>query len=237
MISPYDFSSVVILTGAGISAESGLKTFRDSGGLWEGHKVEDVATPDAFHSNPMLVHDFYNMRRQQLLNGAKPNTAHQALAKFENKFSGEFTLITQNVDNLHELGGSKNVLHMHGELLKVRCQNSGTVFDISSNIDTDTPCLCCGTKGGMRPHIVWFGEIPLYMDKIEDIISNCDLFVSIGTSGQVYPAAGFVQLANLTGARSVELNLEPSDGHSRFTYAYQGPATEIVTKFFQEKNN
>ena len=233
MINPHEFSSIVILTGAGISAESGLKTFRDSDGLWEGHRVEDVATPEAFERNPKLVHKFYNARREQLLSSAKPNPAHTALGNFEKKFQGNFTLVTQNVDNLHEQGGSMEVLHMHGELLQARCVDTGKVFSYEKAIDTNTPCPCCFKKGNLRPNIVWFGEIPLHMDAIERALSECDLFISIGTSGQVYPAAGFVQLANFTQATTVELNLEPSSGHTNFQHAYYGPASEIVPEFFK----
>lgn len=233
MLNPFQYQSIVVLTGAGISAESGLKTFRDSGGLWEGHRVEDVATPEAFIRSEETVHRFYNMRRQQLVESASANAAHKALAEFENKFTGDFLLVTQNVDNLHEQGGSHSVVHMHGELLKVRCQVTQKVFETHQSIDSDSICECCGSSGNLRPHIVWFGEIPIDMERIEAALTKCDLFVSIGTSGQVYPAAGFVQMAKYSGATTVELNLEPSDGYSRFDHAYYGPATEIVRTFFQ----
>lgn len=233
MLNPNDFNSIVILTGAGISAESGLKTFRDNGGLWEGHRIEDVATPEAFNRDPKLVHTFYNMRRQQLLKSASPNSAHIALAEFEKQFDGRFMLITQNVDNLHEQGGSQSVRHMHGELLKAQCTSSQKVFDISGPIDTSSVCTCCDKIGTLRPHIVWFGEMPLYMEEIEQALTACDLFISIGTSGQVYPAAGFVQLARSTGATTVKLNLEPSDGCSQFKHTYYGPATQVVSQFFE----
>lgn len=232
MINIQGFSSIVVLTGAGISAESGLKTFRDSGGLWEGHRVEDVATPEAFAKNPALVYEFYNIRRQQLLSSAKPNDAHIALAEFSRTFQGTFTLITQNVDHLHERGGSENVIHMHGELLKARCTKSHRIFNIETPIDLHTPCQCCNLAGNLRPHIVWFGEMPLYMDDIETRLAKCDLFVAIGTSGQVYPAAGFVQIASMSGATTVELNMEPSAIHSNFNHAYYGRATDIVRNFF-----
>lgn len=232
MINPYRYRSIVVLTGAGISAESGLKTFRDSGGLWEGHSVEDVATPEGFARDPEQVYNFYNMRRAQLLETAAPNAAHYALAKFESRFPGLFTLVTQNVDNLHERGGSLHVLHMHGELLKARCVDSGRVFSYHKQFNGQTRCPCCAQLGKLRPHIVWFGEIPLYMDKIEAALLGCDLFVSIGTSGQVYPAAGFVQLARVAGADCIELNLEPSAGKSQFTAARYGLASQIVSEFF-----
>ena len=236
MINPHDFKSVVILTGAGISAESGLKTFRDSGGLWEGHKVEEVATPEAFHRNPILVHNFYNMRRKQLLKSAQANAAHRALAQFEQSYQGEYTLVTQNVDNLHEQGGSQNVLHMHGELLKARCAFTHDVVDWEEDMSTQTICSCCQEAGNMRPHIVWFGEMPLYMGSIEKALMACDLFISIGTSGQVYPAAGFVQTAKANNATTVELNLEACGHYSNFDHAYYGPASEIVLKFFKTTN-
>ncbi len=235
--------SIVVLTGAGISAESGLKTFRDNGGLWEGHKVEEVATPEAFNQNPKLVHRFYNLRRNQLLTEAKPNAAHIALAEFEESYTGNFALITQNVDNLHEKSGSTNVFHMHGELLKIRCENSNIVYsvdpesneynhEIPLNLDINSPCPCCDSVGNLRPHIVWFGEIPLYMNEIEQALAGCDLFVSIGTSGNVYPAAGFVQIASYNGANCVELNLEKSQQGNLFHESYFGNATDIVPKFF-----
>ncbi len=226
--------SIVVLTGAGISAESGLKTFRDNGGLWEDQPVEKVATPEAFEADPDLVHRFYNTRRQQLLDpGIKPNPAHMALACLQQRFEGTFSIITQNVDNLHEQAGSTNVIHMHGELLKVFCTGSGKRFDRTSDLDTQTSCECCGLPGTLRPDIVWFGEVPKSMDLIESLLASCDLFISIGTSGTVYPAAGFKQVASSFGARTVELNLEPSS-YSDFDDARYGPATEIVPKYIQE---
>ncbi len=233
MINPHDYHSIVVLTGAGISAESGLKTFRDSGGLWEGHRVEDVATPEAFTRDPEAVQSFYNMRRRQLCESALPNAAHRALASFEQAYNGRFYLITQNVDNLHERGGSQHVVHMHGELLKARCTTSGEIFAIENDITTASICHCCRKAATLRPHIVWFGEIPLYMEEIEQALMGCDLFVSIGTSGQVYPAAGFKQLAQLAGTTTVELNLEASGTYSQFDHAYYGPATQAVSAFFR----
>lgn len=213
------YQSIVVLTGAGVSAESGIKTFRDNNGLWENHRVEDVCTPEAFARNPALVQQFYNARRNQLVSEAHPNLAHLALAEFERNFSGEFTLVTQNVDDLHERAGagSNNLIHMHGELLKARCAKTGVVMPWVDDITTETPCPCCGIPGRVRPHIVWFGEIPLEMEKIEMALAQCDLFVAIGTSGQVYPAAGFVQMATAYGAHTVELNLEPSVGRNLFS--------------------
>lgn len=226
------FNSIVVLTGAGVSAESGIKTFRDSNGLWENHRVEDVCTPEAFARNPELVQRFYNARRRQLVVEAKPNPAHIALAEFERSFKGKFTLVTQNVDDLHERAGSRNLFHMHGELLKARCSSTGKVILWRDDITVGAPCPCCNRAGALRPHIVWFGEMPLYMDEIEEALAECDLFVSIGTSGQVYPAAGFVQVARNYGAHTVELNLEPSAGRSLFAERHYGPASETVTEFF-----
>jgi len=229
-----DFQSIVVLTGAGISAESGLKTFRDNDGLWEGHPVEQVATPEAFASDPQLVQKFYNARRTQLCGGeVHPNAAHTALAAFEKAFAGDFTLVTQNVDNLHQRAGSQNVLAMHGELIKVRCLICDGVFEWLQNLEADTACSLCGKSGSLRPHIVWFGEIPLFMNEIERALAQSDLFVSIGTSGVVYPAAGFQQLATYAGAKTVELNLEPGNIASQFDQAIYGHATRVVPDFFQ----
>lgn len=220
------FSRIVILTGAGISAESGLKTFRGGDGLWEGHKVEDVATPEAFMRNPKLVHQFYNARRAQLKT-VKPNAAHIALAELEEKFPGEVLLITQNVDDLHERAGSKNLLHMHGELKKARhVMNEEDIIHVTEDLPHD---------GLYRPHIVWFGEMPLYMEAIYRALHSADLFISIGTSGNVYPAAGFIQEIRYKNmADSVEINLEPSMGASLFDEAILGPATETVPAFVKK---
>ena len=227
--------SIVILTGAGISAESGIRTFRASDGLWEDHKVEDVATPEAFERNPHLVHRFYNERRKQLLSDEiKPNAAHIALAELEEKFPGDVLIVTQNIDNLHERAGSRNVLHMHGELLNQRCQDSGVVYRIEGDSQPEDLCQCCGSSGNLRPDIVWFGEMPMDMPKIHDALENCDLFVSIGTSGNVYPAAGFVEHANAVGALTVELNLEPSRVGSVFGHKVYGPASEVIPEFVRD---
>lgn len=232
-MNAYNYRSIVVLTGAGISAESGLKTFRASDGLWENHRVEDVATPEAFVRNPQLVHQFYNERRRQLLDGVRPNVAHLALAEFERVFPGQFTLVTQNIDNLHEQAGSQNLYHMHGELLQVRCADTHQVYPWQSDTYVDTTCDCCKQPGTLRPHIVWFGEMPFHMHEIERALSQCELFVAIGTSGHVYPAAGFVQTAQAHGADTVELNIEPSAGASFFTKQLHGLASEIVPHFFQ----
>lgn len=227
--------SIVILTGAGISAESGIKTFRASDGLWEEHRIEDVATPEGFARDPALVQQFYNQRRQPILNGdVRANPAHRALAKLQREFKGDVTLVTQNIDNLHEQGGSSQVLHMHGEILKMRCTHTQKVFDCVADITTSDECPCCLIRGALRPHIVWFGEMPMYMDKINDALLRCDLFVSIGTSGNVYPAAGFVQMANSAGAKTIEINLEESNVASAFDVAIYGKAGEVLPKWVDE---
>ena len=227
---------IVILTGAGISAESGIKTFRAADGLWENHRVEDVATPEAFLRNPLLVQNFYNQRRQQLLTPAiQPNAAHRALAKLEKAFpAGKVLLVTQNIDDLHERAGSRNLIHMHGELLKGRCQTSGGLVDLDHDLTVNLPCPLCGGKGCLRPHVVWFGEMPLQMETIYRALSQCDRFISIGTSGNVYPAAGFVEEANRHGAHTVELNLEPSQRLTAFAEHQHGLASELVPAYAEE---
>lgn len=219
---------IVVLTGAGISAESGIRTFRDNGGLWEDHRVEDVATPEAYARDPALVQRFYNARRRQLLETSlKPNAAHDALARLEREWPGRFLLVTQNVDNLHERAGSSNVIHMHGELLKSRCTACGAIHEQRTDLDTTSPSPCCGHPGGLRPHIVWFGEMPMQMDDIAQALQQCDLFVSIGTSGQVYPAAGFVSEARQAGAHTLQINLD-AHSHSLFHESRHGLAGELV---------
>lgn len=231
---PTHYQNIVVLTGAGISAESGIKTFRDNDGLWENHRIEEVATPEAFHRNPKLVQRFYNLRRAQLVSDqVQSNLAHQALADFEKAFPGKFTLVTQNVDNLHESAGSNNILHMHGELLKVQCTRCQHVEHWEIDIEDTTECPKCGSTKTLRPHIVWFGEMPLHMNAIEHYLSQCDLFISIGTSGNVYPAAGFVEVARSYDAHTVELNLEPSNGHNLFEEHIHGKATEVVPSFLK----
>lgn len=225
----------MILTGAGISAESGIRTFRGADGLWENHRLEDVATPEAWQRDPVLVQRFYNERRQLLTQGEiEPNPAHRALARLEKEFPGDVLLVTQNIDNLHERGGSRNILHMHGELLKAHCTRSGQIVAVKGDLATHEPCQCCHPPGRLRPHVVWFGEIPLEMDSIQQALSVCDLFVSIGTSGNVYPAAGFVELANRAGAHSLELNLEPSQVHTAFHEHHTGLASELVPQWVDE---
>ena len=223
---------VVVLTGAGISAESGLKTFRDNNGLWEDHSIQDVATPEGFERDAELVYRFYNQRRRQLLSPeVQPNKAHLALATLEKALENNFTLVTQNVDNLHQRAGNKNVLHMHGSLLSARCLTSNDCSDISTDLGRSNQCVCCHPSSIMRPDIVWFGEMPKYLPQIDELLYSADLFVSIGTSGTVYPAAGFVSQANHYGAYSIELNLEPSTGQNEFAEKHYGLATELVTQF------
>lgn len=224
--------SIVILTGAGISAESGIRTFRDSNGLWENHRIEDVASPEGFHRNPDMVYTFYNMRRRQLVSDeVAENAAHQALAKLQRDFDGDVTLVTQNIDDLHERAGFEGVLHMHGELLKARCLHCGTIVECRHDFDQKTQCEACHQVGYLRPHIVWFGEMPLYMDHIMQCLSNCDLFVAIGTSGHVYPAAGFVEIAKQAGAHTLEINLEKSNVHSAFHHGLYGRASQVVPEW------
>ena len=224
--------SIVVLTGAGISAESGIKTFRDIDGLWENYRVEEVASPGGFAADPVLVHRFYNLRRHNLLHGGiDSNPAHKALARLEQEFPGDFLLVTQNIDNLHERAGSLRMVHMHGEILKMRCSVSGQVFPIDLDLSVEDCCECCREPGRLRPHVVWFGEMPMEMDLIYAALDSCDLFISIGTSGNVYPAAGFVQVAHAAGAHTVEINLEPSAVESAFHEHIYGLAGEKVPDF------
>ncbi|MBR9804983.1 NAD-dependent protein deacylase [bacterium] len=228
--------SIVILSGAGISAESGIRTFRANDGLWESHHIEDVATPEAFSRNPALVQQFYNARRAQLMApDIQPNAAHTALARLESAMPhGEVLIVTQNVDDLHERGGSRELIHMHGELLKARCQRSDTVFDQTGDLDENSLCSCCQQKGTLRPHIVWFGEMPLDMDRIYDALRHCDLFASIGTSGNVYPAAGFVEEAKRHGAHTVEINIDQSHISDAFDEHRLGRASEQVPRWVDD---
>ena len=227
--------NIVILTGAGISKESGLSTFRDSDGIWSRVKVEDVATPEGFARDPVRVQEFYNTRRRRLLSGdVQPNAAHRALARLEAEWPGQVLLVTQNIDDLHERGGSRNVVHMHGEMLKSRCTVCGDIQDCRSDVEMSLACPLCGSTGTTRPHVVWFGEMPLGLDRIYGALDGCGMFMSIGTSGNVYPAAGFIDyIRDDPGVRTVELNLEPSQGGHRFTDAHYGRATEIVPEFIE----
>lgn len=231
-----DNRSIVVLTGAGISKESGLDTFRDADGIWSQVRVEDVATPEAFSRNPDRVHAFYNQRRRGLLAaGVAPNAAHRALAHLEAEWPGEVLLVTQNIDNLHEQAGSRNIVHMHGELLRARCDLCGTISPWAEDMDAKSRCPQCGGAGALRVHVVWFGEMPLEMERIYSALAASDLFISIGTSGSVYPAAGFVSEVRGQGrAHTVELNLEPSEGMSLFAERRYGPATEVVPAFVDQ---
>jgi NAD-dependent deacetylase len=228
-----DVNKIVILTGAGVSAESGLATFRGPDGLWEGHRVEDVATPEAFRRDPALVHQFYDARRARL-GTVEPNAAHTALARLDASWPGELLLVTQNVDDLHERAGSKRLIHMHGELAKGWCLACDDRFRWQEPMGEGASCPGCGAQGQVRPDIVWFGEMPYEMECIEDSIRGCDLFVSIGTSGAVYPAAGFVQTAHYCGARTLELNLEPSAGSLFFDESRVGSAGKLVPQWVDE---
>lgn len=225
--------NVVILTGAGISAESGLATFRGEDGLWEGRRVEDVATPEAFARDPKLVHTFYNARRAALLT-VEPNAAHLALARLDKEWPGDVLLVTQNVDDLHERAGSKRLIHMHGENSKGWCLACDARFSWAGDMNETSACPECGSTGRVRPDIVWFGEMPYEMDRIEEALRNCDLFVSIGTSGAVYPAAGFVQTARYCGAHTLEINLDPSLGSTLFDQSRMGKASKLVPNFVDE---
>jgi NAD-dependent deacetylase len=225
--------SMVILTGAGVSAESGLATFRDADGLWEKHDPMDIATPAAFARDPALVYRFYNARRRQLPQ-VQPNAAHLALARLQREFDGPVFVVTQNVDDLHERGGSGQVCHMHGQLQAVLCESCRESVAAPGDYDGETPCPACGRTGGLRPDVVWFGEIPYFMDEIEARLADCDLFVAVGTSGVVYPAAGFVRQAHLCGALTVEVNKEASEVSGLFHQQRQGLATVEVARLVGE---
>lgn len=266
-IDPRKFKKIVVLTGAGISADSGISTFRDANGLWENHRVEDVATPEAFARDPLLVWKFYSMRRLNAAQ-ARPNPAHEALVSFSERHPGKLTLVTQNVDGLHDRAdefGHSLLLPMHGSLNQSRCALCGTVyyddhayFDLAGNYAPQETVICTPTEksgeaylhhyrlsfrdflpqspccqGPLRPHIVWFGEVPLHMERIEQEISSCDLFVSIGTSGQVYPAAGFLQYAKTLGATTVVLNKEEIPQNRYVDHVILGSAKDIVPEFFK----
>ena len=224
--------NIVILTGAGISAESGLRTFRAEDGLWEDHPVEQIATPEGFARDPDLVQRFYDERRVNI-RAANPNPAHLALGRLDDAWKGELLIVTQNIDDLHERGGARRVLHMHGEGLSVWCQSCDARHRWTGTLRDGPPCPACG-QAAMRPDIVWFGEMPYRMDEIFHAIARADLFVSIGTSGAVYPAAGFVSEANRAGARTLELNLEESLGSRNFDETRLGPASELVPAWVDE---
>ena len=227
-----DAPSLLILTGAGVSAESGLATFRGPDGLWEGHRVEDVCTPEALARDPVLVHRFYDARRAALAS-VEPNAAHRALARLDAAWPGELLLVTQNVDDLHERAGSRRLLHMHGELKSALCISCGERREWTVNLPPGTLCPVCDAPA-LRPDIVFFGEMPYDMDRIERALARVDLFVSIGTSGAVYPAAGFVRTARYAGARTLELNLEPSAGSVFFDKSLMGAAGVLVPAWVEE---
>ena len=226
IFDPHEF--IVVLTGAGISAESGIRTFRDNNGLWEEYPVEEVATPQAFERNPKLVWRFYNERRKQL-QSARPNRAHFALAEIEEKMGENFLLITQNVDDLHERAGSKNILHIHGELKKVRCTKCDYLEKREDNLSELPICPKCFSL--LRPHIVWFGETPFYLDVIYRVLKRCDWFIAIGTSGVVYPAAQFVQEAKASDARTICINPDPDASSQFFDYHFKEKAGDALTLY------
>ena len=230
------FTRIVVLTGAGISAESGTSTFRDKGGIWSKVDLTDVATPQGFARNPRLVLDFYNTRRKDAA-AAEPNAAHLALARLEAEHGangGVMTLVTQNIDLLHEAAGSKSIIHMHGQANLMLCNRCQARHPWErEDLSVDLACKSCGKAGGLRPDVVWFGEMPYHMDRIYEELGCADLFVSIGTSGNVYPASGFVAEARRAGAHAVELNLEPSEGASLFHEAHHGPATKVVPAYVE----
>ena len=223
--------NIVILTGAGISAESGLETFRASDGLWANHSIEDICTPEALARNRPLVLDFYDQRRAALAT-VGPNPAHEALARLDREWTGELLIVTQNVDDLHERAGAKRLLHMHGELMSSLCEACGARARFGGSMLDGAECGACG--GDVRPDIVFFGEQPYEMEQIYRHLRDVDLFVSIGTSGAVYPAAGFVQAARHVGARTLELNLDPSEGSYFFDESRLGPASQLVPAFVDE---
>ncbi|MAY04675.1 MAG: NAD-dependent protein deacylase [Euryarchaeota archaeon] len=224
---------VVVLTGAGISAESGIRTFRASDGLWEEHRIEDVATPQGWRDNPQLVWSFYQQRRRQLLE-VEPNPGHIALAELE-RYLDDFLLVTQNVDDLHERAGSNNLIHMHGELEKLRCEDCGHIeamMDEEHLTDVFVACTNCGSR--LRPHIVWFGEIPLQTHEIENALSQCDVFIAIGTSGHVYPASNYLHKASMHGARTICINLDPPENIEFFNDFFQGKSGELLPELVEQ---
>jgi NAD-dependent deacetylase len=227
-----DIHNIVILTGAGVSAESGVATFRGPGGLWEGQRVEDVCTPQALFRHPELVHRFYDERRAKLAD-VEPNAAHRALARLDAEWPGALLLVTQNVDDLHERAGSKRLVHMHGELKSALCVRCGRRAAWDGALSPGAECPHC-VEATLRPDIVFFGEMPYHMDAIERALARADLFVSIGTSGAVYPAAGFVQTARYHGAQTLELNLDPSEGSLWFGESRMGPAGTLVPAWVDE---
>ena len=229
-----DHPNIVILTGAGVSAESGLATFRGPDGLWEGHRVEDVCTPQALAKDEALVQRFYDERREKLAS-VEPNAAHRALARLDAEWKSGLLLVTQNVDDLHERAGSKRLIHMHGELRSALCRACSARSPFAgADMGEGLACPECGAAGRLRPDIVFFGEMPYDMEAIDRALMEADLFVSVGTSGNVYPAAGFVQTARYCGAHTLEMNLEPSLGSTLFHESRGGPAGELVPAWVEE---
>ena len=226
------YKNIVILTGAGISAESGLATFRSSDGLWNNHRVEDVATIEAFYRNPNVVHDFYNSMRPEMQQ-VKPNDAHTAITKLQQFYPADISVVTQNVDILHEKAGNKNVFHIHGQINQIVCLNCGNVFETWNDVSAQDVCPQCHKKGYLKPNIVFFGENLLYMNHVDSLLQSCDLFISIGTSGVVYPAAGFVQTAKFFGAESYEFNMEKTSNNILFDHHIYGPAGTTFPKFVE----
>jgi len=225
--------SIVVLTGAGISAESGVSTFRDKDGVWSKFDWRKLATPEAFEADPLTVYEFYNARAAKL-GEVEPNPAHRALARLEAEWDGPVTVVTQNIDDLHERAGARNLIHMHGELRRMRCAACGALAEYDRPLDLDLACDDCGRQGRMRPHVVWFGEMPLEMERIFGALEDADLFVAVGTSGAVYPAAGFAGEAKAFGARTLELNLEDSEITPLFDETRRGPAGRVVPAWVDE---
>lgn len=227
------YKHIVFLTGAGISAESGLATFRSENGLWNNHRVEDVATIEAYLRNPDYVHQFYNDMRPELFK-AEPNPAHLAITDLQSNYPAQIDIVTQNVDTLHEKAGNKNIYHIHGQINQIVCLNCGHVFETWGDISSEDKCEKCGVVGMLKPNIVFFGENLLYMDKVDNLLKSCDLFISIGTSGVVYPAAGFVQIAKMFGADTIELNMEQTSNNRLFDRHIYGPAGTTLPALVQE---
>lgn len=227
------YKHIVFLTGAGISAESGLSTFRSENGLWNNHRVEDVATIEAYLRNPDYVHQFYNDMRPELFK-AQPNMAHLAITTLQQQYTGEINIITQNVDTLHEKAGNRNIYHIHGQINQIVCMNCGHISETWSDISSEDVCERCGISGMLKPNIVFFGENLLYMDKVYNLLHKCDLFISVGTSGVVYPAAGFVQTAKIFGADTIELNMEQTSNNHLFDRHIYGPAGTTLPQFVDE---
>lgn len=228
------YQNIVILTGAGISAESGLATFRSADGLWNNHRVEDVASVEGFQRNPELVHDFYNNLKEEVQK-AKPNPAHRAITHLQQEYPGAVvSVITQNVDTLHEKAGNTNVLHIHGQINQAVCLNCGHILETFGDVTTETACSTCHVPGMMKPNIVFFGENLLCMDKVDPLLRRCDLFISVGTSGVVFPAAAFVQTAKFYGADTIEFTLEPTSNNFYFDKHVYGPAGQTLPPYVDE---